>query len=144
MPYLVRNLIAPSLIEDIRLAMLKLKLFIRSIYHKFSNNHRVIEWLLLTIASILLVFVVLLLSISVSDYLYGEKTTDIYLTTLRDLIADLALIIQLLLFFVLYDLVLFLQFGPVAWFILGVSWLFLLYVCYGNEDDDDDEDKPKK
>jgi hypothetical protein len=49
-----------------------------------------------------------------------------------------------LLFFVLYDLVLFLQFGPVAWFILGVSWLFLLYVCYGNEDDDDDEDKPKK
>ena len=144
MPYLVRNLIAPSLIEDIRLAMLKLKLFIRSIYHEFSNNHRVIEWLLLAIASILLVFVVLLLSISVSDYLYGEKTTDIYLTTLRDLIADLALITRLLLFFVLYDLVLFLQFGPVAWFILGVSWLFLLYVCYGNEDDDDDEDKPKK
>ena len=124
--------------------MQKFGRFVRSIYHKFSNNHRIIEWLLLAIASVLLAFVTLLLSISVSDYLYGEKTTDIYLTTLRDLIADLAPIIQLLLFFVLYDLVLFLQIGPVAWFILGVSWLLMLYSCYGNEDDEDDEDKPKR
>lgn len=128
MPYLVRNLIAPSLIEDIRLNMLKLKLFIRSIYRKFSNSHDMIEWLLLAIGSILCAFVVLLSSISVSDYLYGKETTDIFLTILRSLIIELALVA-------------FLQISPIAWYILGVSWLATLYFFYDSEDD---EDKPNR
>jgi hypothetical protein len=101
MSYLVRDLIAPSLIEDIGLYMLKFKLFIRSIYHKFSNSHDMIGWLLLAIGSTLCAFAALLISISVSDYLYGKKTTDIFLTILRSLIIELALVA-------------FLQISPVA------------------------------
>ena len=138
MPYLVSNLITSPLFEDIRLYMLKLKLFIRSTYHKFSNSPYIIDiirWLLLAIASIFFAFVALQLSISVSDYLYGEETTNMFLTILRDLIAELAFIILLL------PLFMSLQISPFAWFILGVSWLFLLYFCYGDEDD---EEKPKR
>jgi len=140
---LLRNLIVPSLIKDIQLYMLKFKLFIRSICHKFSNSHYIVGWLLLVITSIFFAFVALRLSISVSDYLYGKKETDVSLTILRDLIAEFAYIILLPPCFVFHILVAYLQIGPVAWFILGMSWLSLLYFCYG-DDDGDDVGKPKR